>query len=296
MERLRDRYDYELLFTDNHSTDGTDTVLAAVAGRDPRVRVVRFSKNFGLQASIFAGYALSSGDAAIQLDCDLQDPPELIPAFVDAWERGYQVVYGIRRSRKEGPWITAARRLFYRLLSRLGSDELPLDAGEFRLVDRALIREMTKFSDSDPFLRSAVAWMGFRQIGIPYDRAERSAGRSKFPLAKLLVFALDGIVAHSVAPLRLATVVGVATGSASLVAMVALVVAKLALGIPASLATAMIALLVALSFSVNALLLGIVGEYLGRLYVASKGRPLVIVESTINLPNAPSSIRAGERR
>ena len=294
MSGLADRYTYEILFTDNHSTDGTDAILAEIAAGDPRVRVVRFSKNFGLQPSIFAGYALSSGDAAIQLDCDLQDPPELIPDFLDAWERGYQVVYGVRRSRKEGRWISVARRLFYRLLNRLGSDELPLDAGEFRLVDRALIREMTKFCDSHPFLRTSIAWMGFRQIGIPYDRAPRAGGRSKFPLWNLVGFALDGIVAHSVAPLRLATLVGLVLGAISAAAAIVLLVGKLLFGVDGSLGVATIALLTAFSLSLNAILLGVIGEYLGRLYVQSKGRPLVIIESALNLPQAPSSIRAGE--
>jgi glycosyltransferase involved in cell wall biosynthesis len=296
MRRLADRYAYEIVFTDNHSTDGTDAILADIAAADPRVRVARFSKNFGLQASIFAGYALSSGDAAIQLDCDLQDPPELIPEFVAAWERGYQVVYGVRRSRQEGRSITAARRLFYRLLSRLGTDELPLDAGEFRLVDRALIREMTKFADYHPFLRTSIAWMGFRQTGIAYDRAPRAAGRSKFSLWSLLGFALDGIVAHSIAPLRIATALGVAIGAISVVAAILVFVAGLFLGARRWLGMAGLALLTTISLSVNAILLGVIGEYLGRLYVQSKGRPLVIIEATCNLTHAPSAIRAGDSR
>ena len=296
MTPLADRYSYEIVFTDNHSTDGTDVILGELARADPRVRVARFSKNFGLQASIFAGYALSSGDAAIQLDCDLQDPPELIPEFLAAWERGYQVVYGVRRSRQEGRAITAARRVFYRLLSRLGSDELPLDAGEFRLVDRALIDEMKKFSEYHPFLRASIAWMGFRQIGIPYDRRRRVGGDSKFPLWNLLGFALDGMIAHSVAPLRIATVLGVAVGAITIAAAIGMLTGKVVFGTPASFGVGGIALLTAASLSVNAILLGVIGEYLGRLYVQSKGRPLVIIESTHNLARPPSSIGAGDSR
>ena len=291
MSRLADRYTYEILFTDNHSTDGTDAILREIALADSRVRVIRFSKNFGLQPSIFTGYALCSGDAAVQLDCDLQDPPELIVDFVAAWERGYHVVYGVRRTRQEGRLMTLARRIFYRLMNRLGADDLPLDAGEFRLVDRVLIREMTRFSDYHPFLRAAIASMGFRQIGIPYDRAPRAAGRSKFPLSSLVSFALDGILAHSVLPLRLATLVGLAVGAGAIVATLLFVLAKLVFGFAGSTAAAAIALLVAYSLSLNALLLGVIGEYLGRLYEQSRGRPLVIIESSINLPNAPSSIR-----
>jgi len=294
MSRLADRYTYEILFTDNHSTDGTDAILRDIASADPRVRVIRFSKNFGLQPSLFAGYALSSGDAAIQLDCDLQDPPELIADFLAAWERGYQVVYGIRRSRDEGRVMTLARRLFYRSLNCLGSDELPLDAGEFRLVDRALIREMTKFSDYHPFLRTSIAWMGFRQIGIPYDRAQRVAGRSKFPLPSLVSFALDGLVAHSVLPLRAATFVGLSIGAATVMAVLLFVIAKVLFGLAWSGGLATVAFLSTFSLSVNAILLGVIGEYLGRLYLQSKGRPLVLIESTINLPNVPAAIRPGE--
>lgn len=285
MSTLRERYVYEILFTDNHSTDATPEILREIAAGDPRVRVVRFSKNFGLQQSLFAAYSLCSGDAAIQLDCDLQDPPELIPDFLDAWERGHQVVYGVRRTRREGRLLTRARKLFYKLLNRLGSDDLPLDAGEFRLVDRALVREVTRFAEYSPFLRTSIAWMGFRQIGIPYDRAERAAGRSKFPLASLISFALDGIVAHSVAPLRLAMLVGLLLGA---VAVGATALRLLGAGPDA------VVLLLLFATSMNALLLGVIGEYLGRLYSQSKGRPIVIIESTINVPDAPASIRGGD--
>ncbi len=284
MRTLGDRYAYEILFTDNHSTDATPEILREIATGDPRVRVVRFSKNFGLQQSLFAAYALCSGDAAIQLDCDLQDPPELIPDFLGAWERGHQVVYGIRRTRKEGQLLTRARKVFYKLLSRLGSDDLPLDAGEFRLVDRVLIREVIRFAEYSPFLRTSIAWMGFRQIGIPYDRAERAAGRSKFPLAGLISFALDGIVAHSVAPLRLATLAGLALG----VVTAGATAFRLLGGGPDA-----VVLLLLFATSLNALLLGLIGEYLGRLYSQSRGRPIAIIESTINLPEAPASIRGG---
>src|SRR5688572_15513856 len=139
LDPLSDRYDYELIFTDNHSTDGTFAKLREIATADPRVRVFRFARNHGFQKSIYTGYLLASGDAAIQLDCDLQDPPELIPEFVAKWEQGYRVVYGVRRRRREAIWITAARKLFYRLIHWVSDDELPKDAGDFRLVDRCIL-------------------------------------------------------------------------------------------------------------------------------------------------------------
>jgi polyisoprenyl-phosphate glycosyltransferase len=293
---LADRYSYEILFTDNHSTDGTYELLRTIAGRDPRVRVVRFSKNFGLQQSIFAGYALSTGDAAIQLDCDLQDPPEMIPQFLAAWEEGHQVVYGVRRSRRENRLMALARKIFYRLMRRIGSDPLPLDAGDFRLVDRLLLREITKFWDYNPFLRASVAWMGFRQQGIPYDRAERAAGKSKFSLGGLVSFALDGLVAHSILPLRLATYAGFTVGALAIGGFLFYLVGKFAFGQswPVGLTTVLLLLLI--SISMNGLFLGVIGEYLGRLYLQSKGRPVVLIESAINLPAAPVAIRAGADR
>ncbi|MGH7820763.1 MAG: glycosyltransferase family 2 protein, partial [Candidatus Binatia bacterium] len=272
---LADRYAYEILFTDNHSTDGTYDLLQAIAARDSRVRVVRFSKNFGLQQSIFAGYALSQGDAAVQLDCDLQDPPEMIPQFLAAWEEGYQVVYGVRRSRNESRLIALARRIFYRLMRRIGNDPLPLDAGDFRLVDRRLLREITKFWDYNPFLRASIAWMGFRQKGIPYDRAGRAAGESKFSFAGMASFALDGLVAHSILPLRLATYAGFTVGALAVAGFLFYLVGKFAFGQSWPVGLTTVLLLLMISISMNGLFLGVIGEYLGRLYLQSKGRPVV---------------------
>jgi dolichol-phosphate mannosyltransferase len=293
MAPLEGRYGYEILFTDNHSTDGTDAVIRHLAEGDTRVRLARFSRNFGFQRSIFAGYALSSGDAAIQLDCDLQDPPALIPTFLEWWERDYQVVYGVRQRRKE-PWpVALLRKVYYRLLNRLSSDELPPDAGDFRLIDRVVIDELTKFQDYNPYLRGSIAWMGFKQKGIPYDRASRAAGKSKFTLGHLIGLALDGLLAHSAAPLRLATYLGVFMGFAACVGAVIYVVGKFAFGQdwPAGFAT--LVLVQMLTIAMMGFFFGLIGEYLSRMFEQSKGRPLVIIESTANLEHAPSSIRGG---
>jgi dolichol-phosphate mannosyltransferase len=291
---LAGRYDYEMIFTDNHSTDGTFEILRGIADRDPRVRVARFSKNFGFQQSIFTGYALSRGDAAIQLDCDLQDPPEMIPELVAAWEDGYQVVYGVRRSRKESRLLGGARKAFYRLMKRLNADDLPLDAGDFRLVDRVIVRELVRFRDYSPFLRASIAWAGFRQKGIPYDRAERTAGESKFSFWGLVSLATDGLVSHSILPLRIATYSGFAIGALAVVGAIFYVVGKFLIGKdwPVGLATVLFLLL--FSISMNAVFLGVIGEYLGRLYLQAKGRPIVIIEAAINIPDAPSSVRGGD--
>lgn len=282
MQSLRDRYDYELLFTDNHSTDRTFDILEGLAEMDPHLRVIRFSRNFGYQRSILTGYLSCRGDAAIQMDCDLQDPPELAPKFLKLWEEGHQVVYGIRRSRRERWWITAARKLFYRLIDSLSEDDLPHDAGDFRLVDRRVIEELRRIEDSQPYLRGTLATLGFNQLGVPYDRQERKRGRSKFSIRDLTGLAIDGILNHSVIPLRIATYIGLSVSVVTFLALVGYLAGRLLFGQhwPAGFAT--MAILILLSLSLNAIFFGVIGEYLGRMYQQLKRRPLTIVEREID--------------
>jgi dolichol-phosphate mannosyltransferase len=271
-------YDVELLFTDNHSEDGTFDRLAEWSARDPRVRVLRFSRNFGFQRSILTGYLNARGAAAVQIDADLQDPPELILVFVTRWEQGATVVYGVRRGRQEGPLITLLRKVFYRLIDALSEVRLPLDAGDFRLVDRVVLDELGKIDDAHPYLRGIIAAMGFRQEGVPYDRAARLAGESKFDFGSLLKLAVDGILAHSIVPLRIATYTGLAVSLLTFLGVLAYVVGRVFFGQawPAGFAT--VTVLVLLSTSLNALFLGVIGEYLGRIYQQVKKRPVAIVE------------------
>src|SRR5216684_6534734 len=210
IEQVSGRYDFELLFTDNHSTDRSFQILEQLAQQDCRVRIIRFSRNCGFQRSIFTAYSNAHGDAAVQIDCDLQDPPSLILDFILKWEQGYQVVYGVRSTRKESWWMYSTRKLFYRLIDFLSEDELPLDAGDFRLLDRRVLDELQKFEDYQPYVRGTVAALGFDQIGIPYDRRERERGESKFSFRELMGLALDGILNHSIVPLRIATYLGLA--------------------------------------------------------------------------------------
>jgi dolichol-phosphate mannosyltransferase len=294
LAELSDRYEYEIIFTDNHSTDATYEIVKRLAQRDPRVRAARFSRNFGYQKSIFAAYALSSGDAVVQLDCDLQDPPAMIPDMLQKWEEGYHVVYGVRRSRKEGVLIRNARRFFYRLINWMSDDELPPDAGDFRLLDRRIVDELTRFGDYNPYLRGTIAWMGFTQIGLPYEREARTAGETKFSLGKMVSLALDGILAHSILPLRLATGAGLLMGVAAIFGAIVYLVGRFFLGQdwPAGFASLVIILMI--SISMNGIFLGVIGEYLSRMYLQSKGRPMVLLESSVNL-DAPTSIRARGR-
>src|SRR5262245_3987385 len=283
-QALADRYRFELLFTDNHSTDATFALLSKLAQRDPEVRVLRFSRNFGFQPSVLTGYLNARGDAVIQLDCDLQDPPSLIPRLLELWEAGNQVVYGVRDQRTEGRFITFARRCFYRAIHSLSQFDLPLDAGDFRLVDRRVVEELARIDDATPYVRGAIATLGFNQVGLPYARAARQAGKSKFRLRDLLNLALDGLFNHSFLPLRLATYVSLTIAVATLILILAYVVGRLFSTQSWPPGFAMLVVLMLVSISLNALFFGILGEYVARIYRQVKKRPLTIVEQELNAP------------
>ena len=278
---LEARFHFEFVFTDNHSTDRTFDLLRALAAGDDRIRVYRFSRNFGFQRSIMTGYTQARGAAAIQLDCDLQDPPALIEQFLDRWQAGADVVYGIRVRRQESWGINMARAAFYRLVDKLSEDQIPVDAGDFRLISRRVIAVLRTFDDAQPYLRGTIAGLGFEQVGIEYERAARVHGESKFPFSKLVALGMDGILNHSIVPLRISTYFGMVTSVMTLLGLVGYVGAKLLFRSqwPAGFAT--LATLILASISINAMLLGIIGEYLGRMYRQTRHRPLTIIESVI---------------
>lgn len=280
--RIEDQYDHEFVFTDNHSEDDTFAELSALAARDPRIRVFRFSRNFGFQRSIYTGYLKARGDAAVQIDCDLQDPPEMIVDFLRAWEGGIAVVYGVRRARREGWLITVLRKVFYRLIDLLSEDRLPLDAGDFRLVDRRVVEVLRRIADDKPYLRGTLATLGFTQQGIPYDRAARTRGESKFSLRDLFGLALDGILAHSIVPLRVATYTGLVVSVLTFLGVVGYLVGRLLFGADWPVGFATTTILILLSLSLNALFLGIIGEYVGRIYHQVRRRPLTIIEASVD--------------
>lgn len=294
--QVGDKYAWELIFTDNHSTDGTFAELSQLAANDDRVRVFRFSRNFGFQRSIYTGYMHARGAAAIQIDCDLQDPPELILEFLREWEAGHAIVYGVRRAREEGALITGVRKAFYRLIHFLSEDRLPLDAGDFRLVDRRVLDVLARIQDESPYLRGTLASVGFSQKGIPYDRAARTIGESKFSLGDLFGLALDGILAQSIVPLRLATYTGLVVAVVTLLGIVAFVIGRVLFGQTWPAGFAMTTVLILLSLSLNALFLGILGEYVGRIYRQVRRRPLTIIETRIDaFAEGETSGRATER-
>lgn len=286
INKCADRYDFELIFTDNHSTDSTFEKLTELSQHDSRVRVFRFSRNFGYQKSILTGYLKARGDALIQLDCDLQDPPDLILEFLKHWEEGCAVVYGVRLSRRENAILHYSRKLFYRLANYLSEDDLPVDVGDFRLIDRKVVDVLRQTDDMQPYLRGMIAAMGFQQRGINYHRRGRERGKSNFRLKDLVGLALDGILNHSIIPLRLATFFGAGVSILTVLGIFAYGIGKLIFGFnwPAGFTT--LTILVLAGISLNALFLGIIGEYLGRIYQQVKRKPLVIVEAELDGRNA----------
>jgi len=291
---LRDRYDFDFVFTDNHSSDRTFERLSTLGADHPEVRVIRFSRNFGYQKSIYTGYSAARGEAAIQLDCDLQDPPVLIAELLRLWELGNKVVYGVRLSRKESWWLHMSRKCFYRLINMLSSEPLPLDAGDFRLLDRQVIDELKLHRDAHPYIRGTTAVLGFRQAALPYERDSRRFGETKFSFRKLIELALDGVLNHSIVPLRIASFVGIAVGLLTLIAILVYVVGHFVFGQqwPPGFATTTALLLTGIFL--NAVFLGIIGEYLGRIFLEVKRHPIVVIESTVNCSPAQLNF-AGDR-
>ena len=287
-------FDFEFLVTDNASTDGTFAKLAERAAADPRIRVLRLSRNFGFQRSILTNLLNARGAAAIQVDADLQDPPELIKVFLAKWREGYKVVYGIRRKRRENALLTLARKLHYRLVRALSDVEVPLDAGDFRLVDRAVIEHLRSYEDRSPYLRGIIASIGYAQIGIPYDRAARQAGRSKFNLVTLLALSIDGICSQSTKPLQFITVFGFFT-SLLTVLLIAFYLADHLLGGTEAQGFTTLAILTLGSLGLNAAFIGLMGEYVGRIYTTVRGGPTAIVADRIEAPvpgGAPGPVGA----
>lgn len=276
-------YEYEIIFTDNHSTDRTFSLLQGICANDPNVRVIRFARNYGYERSLLVAYQSASGACAIQLDCDLQDPPRHIPKMLDLWKQGHQVVYGVRRSLKDGLLLSLARRGFYVLVNALSEDTLPLNAGEFRLVDGRILSELRKVDDTSPYLRGLISAMGFSQVGFEYDREARIAGESKFPFWPMVNLAIDGVLNHSLLPLRAASVISLFVGFVTFCFIFIYLIGKVFLGQewPAGFATTTMLLL--LSIALNAMFLGILGEYLGRMFMQAKHRPIPIVEATLNI-------------
>jgi polyisoprenyl-phosphate glycosyltransferase len=281
------RYAFEFLVTDNASTDDTFAKLAEKAEAEPRLRVLRFSRNFGFQRSILVNLLHARGAAAIQIDADLQDPPELITQFLERWERGYKVVYGIRRKRTENALLQGARKLHYRLVNALSEVPVPLDAGDFRLIDRDVIEHLRTYEDRAPYLRGIIASIGYAQIGIPYERSDRTAGRSKFNFFKLLALSIDGICSQSTKPLQFITFFGFAVSLMTAILILIYLAAYLTGDSQEAQGFTTLVLLTLTSIGLNAAFIGLLGEYVGRIYNTARRGPTAIVADRIE-PGLPA--------
>lgn len=281
-DNMSDRCRMEFVFSDNSSTDDTWRRIESFAATDPRVRAIRFSKNVGFQRSILANYLHTRGDAVMQIDADLQDPPEMLVQFFGLWQQGYDVVYGVRRKRREATWINQFRRFGYWMINAISEHDIPRDVGDFRLIDRKVIRALSQMRTPNPYLRGMIAGLGFRQTGLEYERDARVAGESKFGLARLVRLGLTAVFNHSSVPLRMASILGIMMIAVSALGTIYFVLLRfLEPELPQGLASMHI--LVLFGIGLQSLLLGIIGEYILRIYLMLRAEPLAIVERSINI-------------
>jgi len=271
-------FDYELVFVDDGSKDATHARLLEFHAQDPHLRIVKFSRNFGHQIAVTAGIDEARGDAIVIIDSDLQDPPEVIPRMVAKWQEGYDVVYGVRKRRTgEGRFKLVTAAAFYRLLRSFTNIEIPVDVGDFRLVSARAAEQLRKLREKDRFVRGLVCWIGFRQTGIPYERDSRLAGETKYPVRKMIKFAMDGITSFSSLPLKLASWLGYLASLLAFIYLLSVFVQR-AMGYTVEgWATIMVAML--FLGGVQLICIGIIGEYIGRIFNEIKGRPMYVIES-----------------
>jgi polyisoprenyl-phosphate glycosyltransferase len=269
---------YEIIFVNDGSRDDSTALLRDFQDRDARVKFVSFSRNFGHQIAITAGLDYSSGQAAVVMDADLQDPPEVIPRLIEQWRKGYDIVFAVRAKRQgEGFFKRATAALFYRLFRRMAATEIPLDAGDFRLMSRRAVEALQSIRERNRFIRGLAGWIGFRQTAVTYVRDVRQAGETKYPLKKMLRFALNGLLSFSVVPLQLASYLGFLISSIGFFYIVYAIGLKL---FTDRVVLGWTSVMVAVLFlgGVQLISLGIIGEYIGRIYDEVKQRPLYVVD------------------
>ena len=266
----------EIVFVNDGSRDRSLELLKGFHAADKRVRIVSLSRNFGHQAAITAGLTLARGSAVAILDADLQDPPELLPKFFAALDQGYDVVYGIRAERKEGAAKRLAYFVFYRLLRHMAEIEVPLDSGDFCAMSRRAVDHLNALPESGRFLRGLRAWLGFRQLGIPYERDRRHAGDPKYTVSKLVTLSIDGLLSFSTAPLRAIAGVGLVVSSLSFLGI--LIILYRYLFTPYVAGYTSLAMLILFIGGIQLLTLGVIGEYIGRISAQVRGRPQFVVD------------------
>ena len=268
---------WELVLIDDGSQDGSTEIMRELARQDERVRPVIFARNFGHQIAVSAGLDYSRGKAVVIIDADLQDPPEVVLELIAKWREGNEVVFAVRAEREGETWFkTFTASLFYRLIFRITDVKIPLDTGDFRLLDRKVVNVMNSMREKHRFLRGMSAWVGFRQVGVPYRRAARFAGSTKYPFRKMLKLAITAITGFSYFPLQMATYVGFIAALLAIIAIPLVIIMRLA-GSEAFFGQASTLIAVLFLGGVQLISLGILGEYIGRIYDEVKGRPLYIV-------------------
>jgi len=269
---------WELIMVDDGSQDNSANLIRDLSQNDPRIRKVLFARNFGHQLAVTAGLDYSRGEAVVIIDSDLQDPPEVILDLIAKWKEGYEVVYAIRSEREGESWFKlATASVFYRIIYRITEVNIPLDTGDFRLLDRKVVTIMNSMRERHRFLRGMSVWVGFKQVGVYYKRSARYSGETKYPLKKMIKFASDAITGYSYFPLQLATYVGFICAGISILAIPVVIVLRLA-GSQAFFGQATTLIAVLFLGGVQLISLGILGEYIGRIYDEAKGRPLYIVK------------------
>jgi polyisoprenyl-phosphate glycosyltransferase len=290
---LEPLYRHELIFVDDGSNDQSPAILLELAQSDAAVRIISLARNFGHQLAITAGLDHATGDVAVVMDGDLQDPPQLIPKMLEKWREGFKVVYGVRESRQgEHRWKLIAAKLFYRLLSHLSDVKIPLDSGDFRLLDRVVLDALGQIREENRYLRGLISWVGFPQCPLPYVRQPRYAGRTKYSLRKLVQLAFDGISSFSEKPLRLSSHLGFLVTIGALLLIVWTIIGKMLH--PADSVPGWTSVMDAVLFlgGIQLMCIGILGEYVGRIFREAKGRPLYIIADRINFDSKPDRRRA----
>lgn len=268
---------WELVLVDDGSTDGSTDAIRAYGEKDKRIRPVIFARNFGHQLAVTAGLDYARGQAVVIIDADLQDPPEVILDLIEKWRQGYEVVYAVRAERTGESWFKLfTASLFYRIIYRITDVDIPMDTGDFRLLDRKVVEVIKQMRERHRFLRGMSVWVGFKQVGVEYRRSARFAGETKYPFKKMLKFALDAITSFSFFPLQVATYLGFISAGLSILAIPVVIAMRLA-GSQAFFGQATTLIAVLFLGGVQLISLGILGEYIGRLYDEAKGRPLYIV-------------------
>ena len=274
-------FDYEMIFINDGSQDNTLMILKSIANEDSNVRIIDFSRNFGHQVAVTAGILNCKGDLAVVIDADLQDPPELIVDMIEEWKKGFDVVYAKRKTRKgESKFKLVTAKYFYKILSNLADIEIPRDTGDFRLIDKKVIESFKEMPERNRFIRGMISWVGFKQTFVEYNRDERFAGETKYPLKKMIKFATDGIISFSSKPLKVMSSLGILTLFVSFIILIYSIVSKL-YGNTSSGWTSIMCVLVFFS-GVQLVSLGIIGEYIARIYDESKNRPLYLINEMVN--------------